>query len=120
MEEEIIDISSIMQTLAYLEIYTNNFEEAFTLYNKLIDDFNKKDTHTIFLASVAAIGASHPENAIALLELSKLIDPSNVESRYALGLLYQEVGNFEAASAQYRNIGNIGFKSQYFDFNIIK
>ena len=120
MEEEITDISSIIQTLAYLEIYTNNFEEAFTLYNKLIDDFNKKDTHTIFLASVAAIGAGHPENAIALLELSKLIDPSNVESRYALGLLYQEVGNFEAASAQFRNIGNIGFASQYFGFNIIK
>lgn len=120
MEEEITDVSSIIQTLAYLEIYTNNFEEAFTLYNKLIDDFNKKDTHTIFLASVAAIGAGHPENAIALLELSKLIDPSNVESRYALGLLYQEVGNFEAASVQYRNIGNIGFSSQYFSFNIIK
>lgn len=120
MEEELVDIASITQTLAYLEIYTNQFEEAFTLYNKLIDDFNKKDTHTIFLASVAAIGAGHPENAIALLELSKLIDPSNVESRYALGLLYQEVGNFEAAAAQYRNIGNIGFVSEYFSFNIIR
>ena len=120
MEEERVDISSIMQTLAYLEIYTNNFEEAFTLYNKLIDDFNKKDTYTIFLASVAAIGAGHTENAIALLELSKLIDPTNVESRYALGLLYQEVGNFEASVAQYRNIGNIGFISQYFSFIIVK
>lgn len=120
MEEESVDIASIMQTLAYLEIYTNKFEEAFTLYNKLIDDFNKKDTYTIFLASVAAIGAGHPENAIALLELSKLIDPSNVESRYALGLLYQEVGNFEAAAVQYRNIGNIGFSSQYFSFNITR
>lgn len=56
------------------------------------------------------------ENAIALLELSKLTDPSNVESKYALGLLYQEVGNYEAATAQYRSIGNIGFISQYFTF----
>ena len=120
MEEERVDIPSIMQTLAYMEIYTNNFEEAFTLYNKLIDDFKQKDTHTIFLASVAAIGAGHSENAIALLELSKLTDPSNVESKYALGLLYQEVGNYEAANAQYRSIGNIGFISQYFTFALVK
>ncbi len=120
MEEERIDIPSIMQTLAFMEIYTNNFEEAFTLYNKLIDDFQKKDTHTIFLASVAAIGAGHSENAIALLELSKLTDPNNIESKYALGLLYQEVGNFEAANAQYRSIGNIGFISQYFSFALVK
>lgn len=120
MEEERIDIASIMQTLAYMEIYANQFEEAFTLYNKLIDDFNKKDTHTIFLASVAAIGAEHPENAIALLELSKLIDPSNSESRYALGLLYQEIGNYEGAASQYRTIGNSGFISKYFSFDILK
>jgi len=120
MEEERIDVASIMQTLAYMEIYTNQFEEAFTLYNKLIDDFNKKDTNTIFLASVAAIGAEHPENAIALLELSKLIDSGNAESRYALGLLYQEIGNYEAAAAQYRTIGNSAFISKYFSFDILK
>ena len=120
MEEERSDIASIMQTLAYLEIYANQFEEAFVLYNKLIDDFNQKDSNTIFLASVAAVGAGHPENAIALLELSKLIDPTNVESRYALGVLYQEIGNLEAAGSQYRNIGNIGFISEYFSFDILK
>ncbi len=120
MEEERVDIASIMQTLAYLEIYANQFEEAFVLYNKLIDDFNQKDSYTIFLASVAAVGAGHPENAIALLELSKLIDPTNVESRYALGILYQEIGNLEAAGSQYRNIGNIGFISEYFSFDILK
>jgi len=120
MEEASEDVMSIMQTLAYMEIYANQFEEAFTLYNTLIDDFNQKDTHTIFLASVAAIGAGHPENAIALLELSKLIDEGNVESRYALALLYQEVGNYEAAATQYRKIGNIGFISEYFSFNIIR
>ncbi len=120
MEEERVDVASIMQTLAYMEIYANQFEEAFTLYNSLIDDYNNKDSHTIFLASVAAIGAKHPENAIALLELSKLIDPGNIESRYALGLVYQEIGNFEAAVMQYNNIGNIGFLSDYFSFDIMK
>ncbi len=120
MEEERVDIASIMQTLAYLEIFANQFEEAFVLYNKLIDDFNKKDSNTIFLASVAAIGAGHPENAIALMELSKLIDPGNIESRYALGLVYQEMGNYEAAVIQFRNIGNIGFISEYFSFDILK
>lgn len=45
MEEERVDIASIMQTLAYLEIFANQFEEAFVLYNKLIDDFNKKDSN---------------------------------------------------------------------------
>ena len=120
MEEERVDIASIMQTLAYLEIFANQFEEAFVLYNKLIDDFNKKDSNTIFLASVAAIGAGHPDNAIALMELSKLIDPGNIESRYALGLVYQEMGNYEAAVIQFRNIGNIGFISEYFSFDILK
>lgn len=120
MEEERHDLASIMQTIAYVEIFANQFEEAFVLYNKLIDDFDKKDTNTIFLASVAAVGAGHPENAIALMELSKLIDPNNIESRYALGLVYQEMGNFEAAMAQFRSIGNIGFISEYFSFDIIK
>ena len=120
MEKEQEDIPAMMQTLAFMEIYTNRFEEAFTLYNKLIDDYHKKDTYTIFLASVAAIGAGHNENAIALLELSKLTDPANMESRYALGLLYQEIGNFEAASVQYRSIGNSGFISRYFSFNIAR
>ena len=54
------------------------------------------------------------------MELSKLIDPGNIESRYALGLVYQEMGNYEAAVIQFRNIGNIGFISEYFSFDILK
>ncbi|MDD3324176.1 MAG: hypothetical protein PHN38_03530 [Sulfurospirillaceae bacterium] len=118
MEEEKTDVSSIMQTLAYLNIYSNDFEEAYTMYNELIDNFNIKDTNTLFLAAMAAVGSNHPENAIALLELSKLTDSGNLEARYALGVLYQEVSNFEAAAIQYKKIGNIGFSSKYFSFNI--
>lgn len=56
MEEERVDIASIMQTLAYLEIYAKlQFEEAFVSYNKLIDDFNQKDSYTIFLASILTL-----------------------------------------------------------------
>ncbi|MCF6172989.1 MAG: hypothetical protein L3J44_04310 [Campylobacteraceae bacterium] len=114
------DIMALTYTLAYLDIYTNNFEESYVLYNKLIDDFHQKDTKTIFLAATAAIGAKHTENAIALLELSKLIDSTNNESRYALGLLYQEIKNFKGAVIQYRKIGNNNFKSKFFGFQIEK
>ena len=114
------DTMSLTYTLAYLDLFTHNFEESYVLYNKLIDDYKQKDSKTIFLASVASIGAKHTENAIALLELSKLIDPTNMESRYALGLLYQEVKNFKGASIQYTKIRDIGFKSKFFSFTIEK
>ncbi|WP_331775650.1 tetratricopeptide repeat protein [Sulfurospirillum sp. 1612] len=115
---ETYDRQALIYTLAYLDIFTHNFEESYVLYNKLIDDYNQKDSKTIFLAAVAAIGAGHTANAIALLELSKLIDPENFESRYALGLLYQEVNNFAGASIQYIKIGDSGFTSKYFSFKI--
>ncbi len=114
------DPMALTYTLAYLDIFANNFEESYVLYNKLIDDYKQKDTRTIFLAATAAIGAGHIENAIALLELSKLIDSENLESRYALGLLYQEVQNFKGAAIQYARIGDSGFKSKFFSFKILK
>lgn len=119
LQTESNDVVGIMQALAYLDIYTNNFEESYMLYNQLIDEHDQQDTNTVFLGAVASIGAKHPENAIALLELSKLTDPNNLESRYGLGLLYQEVKNYEGASIQYKNIGDSGFKSKYFSFKIV-
>ncbi|MBE0491420.1 MAG: tetratricopeptide repeat protein [Sulfurospirillum sp.] len=118
MELERYDLPAIMQTMAYINIYTQNFEEAYTLYNKLIDEFKQTDTKTLFLASVASIGAKHSENAIALLELSKLTDAKNNESRYALGLLYHEAKNIEGANIQYLKIGDTNFQSKYFSFQI--
>ncbi|MBE0496239.1 MAG: tetratricopeptide repeat protein [Campylobacterales bacterium] len=118
MGKETKDIESIVNTVAYLSIYTHHFQEAYTFYNQLIDDFKRQDSRTIFLGAVASIGAGQPANAIALLELSKLIDPANIESRYALGLLYQEVKNFEGAAIQFGAIGNSGFVSKYFSFKI--
>ena len=114
------DPTALTYTLAYLDIFTHNFEESYVLYNKLIDKFKQKDSDTIFLASVASIGAKHTENAIALLELSKLINPKNMESRYALGLMYQEIKNFKGAGIEYSRIGDSDFKSKFFSFKINK
>ncbi len=112
------NLPQMIATLAYISLYTNHFEEAYTLYNQLIDEHKIQDSRTIFLGAVASIGSNHPANAIALLELSKLIDGNNIESRYALGLLYAEVKNFEGAAIQFQNIGDSGFKSDYFNFLI--
>lgn len=110
----------LLHALAFSHIYNRQFDPAYRIYNTLIDDFDQKDTHTLFLASVAAIGANHHANAVALLELSKLTDSSNFESRYALALLYHEAQNLEGASIQYKKIGDNGFVSNYFTFNLKK
>ena len=116
--KETRNLPQMMATLAYISLYTNHFEEAYTLYNQLIDEHKMQDSRTIFLGAVASIGSNHPENAIALLELSKLIDGNNIESRYALGLLYLEVKNYDGATIQFENIGDSGFISKYFSFKI--
>lgn len=111
---------SFLHTVALSSIYNENFDKAYKLYNNLIDKYNQKDTHTLFLAGVSAIGSNHHANAVALFELSKLTDKSNMESKYALGLLYHEAKNLEGASIQYKKIGNSGFKSNYFEFKLKK
>ncbi|ECK7886888.1 tetratricopeptide repeat protein [Campylobacter coli] len=107
----------MIQTLAYLDIFAQQYEESYALYNTLIDEYGAKDSRTLFLASVAAVGANNPNSAIALLQLSKLTDKNNKESKVSLGLLYQEVGNYEAAMTQYRTLPN-DFKSEFFTFDI--
>lgn len=112
------DTSDITSALALAYFYNQDFEKAYTLYNQLIDIYKVKDERTLFLGAAASIGAKHYENAIALLELSKLKNPRYLESRYALGLLYMLVRNNEAANIQFQKMGNTGFVSQYFDFGI--
>ena len=108
----------MLQTLAYIDIFTNDFEESYRIYNRIIDEFKINDAGTLFLAAVAAIGSNHPQNATALLELSKLTDPNAMESRIALGHLYQEIDNIEAATIQYGMIKDPNFKSKFVDFMI--
>lgn len=108
-----------LEALAYINIYANEFEESYTIYNSLIDDYDISDTDTLFLASVAAIGAGNKNSAIALLELSRVKNPANLESRLALALLYHEAKNYESAIAQYEKINN-DYKSEFFTFQIYK
>lgn len=110
----------ILQTVALTNIYMRDFEKAFSLYNQLIDDLQEKDAKTIFLAAVASVGANRPDNAVALLELSKMIDPGNLEARYTLGLLYQEINNPKGALVQYQKVGELSFIPDFFDFVINK
>jgi len=114
-----LDISSL-QALAYADIYLKEFDQAYAIYNQLIDTHKQQDSNTLFLAAIASIGAKHHENAIALLELAKLTNESNIESRFALGILYHETKNIEGAAIQYAKIGDSGFTSRYFSFSLAK
>ena len=108
----------LIQSLALVNIFTQNFEEAYTLYNQLIDDYKQQNSHTLFLAAIAATGASHPANAIALLELARRKNPNHNESRFGLGLLYLEVENNEGAFISFKYMSDMDFQSQYFNFQI--
>ena len=109
---------NLIQTLAYVDIFTNDFDESYKLYNQAIDEFKVNDASTLFLASVAATGAGKVSNAIALLELTKLNDASAIENRIALGLMYQQIDNIKAALIQYSKIGNVEYESEFYDFEI--
>jgi len=115
------DLRGVLQLLAKVNVYLNFFEESFTIYNKLIDDLDEQDADTLFFGAVSAIGSKHPENAIALLELS-ILDKTgnNIEAYYALALLYLEAKNIEASKIQFNKIKDSEFKSRYFDFELNK
>ncbi|PAF45959.1 tetratricopeptide repeat protein [Helicobacter sp. 11S02629-2] len=110
--------NGIMQALAYLDIYDNNFEESYSLYNTLINDRKEDDSNTRFFGALAAIGAGHNNIATLLLQLAKMDSSSNFESKYALGLLYQEQGNYNAAAQHFNSISNTDLNSEYFSFKI--
>ena len=112
------NIIGIMQALALAKNYLTQFEEAFVLYNQLIDTYKQKDAKTLFNAAVAATGSQHHANAIALLELANLHNRHHAESRYALALLYLEAKNYNAAAIQLNRILEPEFKSKFFNFMI--
>ena len=116
---EIDDPTGIVEALGLSDIYLQAYEEAYQLFNQLVDKYGHDDSRTLFLSAVAAVGAHHPANASALLELAKMSDPNNLESRYALGLLYLEQKNYTAAATQFGKIPNGTFRSDYFDFDIV-
>ncbi|MGH1600180.1 tetratricopeptide repeat protein [Campylobacter majalis] len=107
---------NLLQTLAYIELFTNDFKHSYEIYNRLIDEYKQDDAVTLFLASVAAIGAGDVPSAIALLELTRVSDENAIENRIALGYLYHEIDNIEAAVIQYNKVGNTDFKPEFYDF----
>lgn len=112
------DKVEILSALGEAYFFKQDFEKAYTIYNQLIDTYKIRDEMTLFMGAAASVGANHHENAIALLELSKLKNSTFAESRYALALLQMERENFPGAIIQLSNIGNSGFVSRYFDFKI--
>lgn len=122
MEDHIIvqkeDPRGLLQTLGQISIYQKEFQKAYGIYNTLIDEFDEKDSRTLFLAAVAAVGAGRREDAGLLLQLAKMETTTIYEARYALGLLYQEAANYKAAKAAYSSISLADFRSEYFDFQI--
>lgn len=112
------DKRELTSSLALASLYDRAFEESYTLYNHLIDNLRVRDANTLFLGAVASTAAEHYENAIVLLELSKMKDSRFLESRYALGLLYLQVQNNKGAVIQLGMVGDNGFTSDYFNFKI--
>lgn len=112
------ETKELLSSLAMASLYDKAYEEAYSLYNTLIDEQKVRDSYTLFLGAVASTAAGHHANAIALLELSKMKDKTFAESRYALGLLYLETQNNEGASIQFSFINDDAFHSKYFDFSI--
>lgn len=112
------DTQDLESTLALALFYNQNFEESYTLYNHLIDELKVRDAYTLYLGAIASIAAGHDENAIALLELSKMKNKNFFEARYALALLYMQIQNNEGAAIQLQRIDNDAFHSEYFDFDI--
>ncbi|MFA5235005.1 MAG: tetratricopeptide repeat protein [Sulfurimonas sp.] len=108
----------LTSALALASLYDKAYEESYTLYNNLIDNLKVRDSQTLFLGAVASTAAKHHENAIALLELSKMKNPDFLESRYALGLLYLEAKNNKGAVIQLSRVTKNSFNSEYFNFVI--
>ncbi len=118
LQESQTQTADMMSALAMSYLFGQQYEKAYTLYNTLIDEVKMRDVNTLFLGAIASTAAEHHGNAIALLELANLKNKNFAQSRYALGLLYLELKNNEAAVIQFAHINTNSFQSQYFDFTI--
>lgn len=118
LQTTVSNTADIASALALAHFYNQSFEKSYALYNQVIDTHKIQDEKTLFMGASAAIASEHYENAIPLLELSKMKNPNYLENRYGLGLVYMQVENYTAAVIQFRKMGNTGFKSSIFDFSI--
>lgn len=111
-------IDGVRTTLAYLDLFSQHYDEAYEILNDLIHNKKENDAETLFLAAVASVGAGHLHNAVAYLELSKLTNPTAPGNRVALGFLYHELGNIPAAISQYESLGNSDYLNRFFTFHL--
>ncbi|MCE3039623.1 tetratricopeptide repeat protein [Helicobacter anatolicus] len=118
LTETLEDANGILQALALVNIYQHKFEQAYDIYKVLIEKLKEDDSHTQFLAAVAAMGLQDKDNATLLLQLSKMEAESEFEARMALGMLYQQRGNFRTATGYYNMLSGKIFEPQFFDFEI--
>lgn len=109
---------NLLETLAYVDIYANNFDEAYVIYNRLINTYGITDASLVFYAAVASVGANQLENAIAMLELARVTNPNDPQNRVPLAMLYHSINNMEASISQYERLGNSGFISNFFILDV--
>ncbi|MCE3037305.1 tetratricopeptide repeat protein [Helicobacter sp. faydin-H20] len=118
LTETLEDANGILQALALVNIYQHKFEQAYDIYKVLIEKLKEDDSRTQFLAAVAAMGLQDKDNATLLLQLSKMEAESEFEARMALGMLYQQRGDFRTATRYYNMLSGKTFEPQFFDFEI--
>ena len=112
------DSNGILQALALVNIYQHKFDQAYSIYDTLVNTLGENDTRTQFLAAVALIGTGNYDNAALMLQLSKMSAETSFETKYVLGMLYQQEGNLKAAASHYSMIARKPFQSIFFDFEI--
>lgn len=114
---ENFDKAQLLKGYGTVLMYLMMFEEATKAYSTLIFDVDFVNAHSLFMAGASAIASGNSSDAISFFELSKLYDPANLESIYALGLLYQEAANLNQATSHFQRIKG-QFDSEFFDFDI--
>jgi tetratricopeptide (TPR) repeat protein len=111
------DRAQLLKGYATTLMYLKMFKEANDAYAKVIFDIDYVNANTLFMAGASSIASARSSSAISFFELAKMYDPTNVESVYALGLLYLEASNLNQSATQFKNIKGM-FESEFFDFDI--
>lgn len=114
---ERVDRAQLLKGYGSVLMYLKMFKEANAAFSSVIFDIDYVNANTLFMAGASAIASGKHSDAISFFELAKLYDPTNIESIYALGLLYLEAANLNQSATQFKNIKGM-FESEFFDFDI--
>lgn len=111
------DRAQLLKGYGAVLMYLKMFKEANKVYSTVVLDMDYVNAHTLFMAGASAIASGKNSDAISFFEMAKLYDSTNLESFYALGLLYLEAASLNQAATQFKQIKG-GFESEFFDFDI--